>query len=187
MLKKLRTSLLATALAIGSLLVLLAAPTHAAGIIRITEVMSNSLATTTAGSIYAGDWFEITNYGDAVVDITGWKVDDNSHGSGTALALNGITSVGIGESVMFTESANTGGVHVADFKTFWGLGAGVQVGSYTGSQIGFSSSGDGVSVWTSSGTEINRVNLAQRPLTRRSTGATKPPARWAPTRWARSA
>ena len=61
MLKQLRTSLLATALAIGSLLVLLAAPTHAAGIIRITEVMSDSTATTTAGSIYAGDWFEITN------------------------------------------------------------------------------------------------------------------------------
>lgn len=159
MLKKLRTSLLATALAIGSLLVLLAAPTHAAGIIRITEVMSNSTATTTAGSIYAGDWFEITNYGDAAVDITGWKMDDNSHASATALALNGITSVGIGESVMFTESANAGGVHVADFKTFWGLGASVQVGSYTGSGAGLSSGGDGVSVWTSSGTEINRVNF----------------------------
>ena len=159
MLKKLRTSLLATALAIGSLLVLLAAPTHAAGIIRITEVMSNSLATTTAGSIYAGDWFEITNYGDAAVDITGWKMDDNSHAFATTVALNGITSVGIGESVMFTESANAGGVHVADFKTFWGLGAGVKVGSYTGSGVGLSGSGDGVSVWTSSGTEINRVNF----------------------------
>ena len=159
MLKQLRTSLLATALAIGSLLVLLAAPTHAAGIIRITEVMSNSLATTTAGSIYAGDWFEITNYGDAAVDITGWKMDDNSHAFATALLLNGITSVGIGESVMFTESANVGGVHVADFKTFWNLGASVQVGSYTGSGAGLSSGGDGVSVWTSSGTEINRVNF----------------------------
>ena len=165
MLKQLRTSLLATALAIGSLLVLLAAPTHAAGIIRITEVMSNSLATTTAGSIYNGDWFEITNYGDAAVDITGWKMDDNSHAFATGLLLNGITSVGIGESVMFTEvssadvAANAGGVRVADFKTFWGLGAGVQVGSYTGSGAGLSSSGDGVSVWTSSGTEINRVNF----------------------------
>ncbi len=165
MLKKLRTSLLATALAIGSLLVLLAAPTHAAGIIRITEVMSNSTALTTAGSIYAGDWFEITNYGDAAVDITGWKMDDNSHASATALLLNGITSVGIGESVVFTEvssadvAANVDGLHVADFKTFWGLGAGVQVGSYTGSGAGLSSGGDGVSVWTSSGTEINRVSF----------------------------
>ncbi len=159
MLKKLRTSLLATALAIGSLLVLLAAPTHAAGIIRITEVMSSSAATTAAGVSYAGDWFEMTNYGDAAVDITGWKVDDSSFTFASALALNGITSVGIGESVMFTESVNAGGVHVADFKTFWGLGASVQVGSYTGSAIGFSSGGDGVSVWTSSGTEINRVNF----------------------------
>lgn len=159
MLKKLRTSLLATALAIGSLLVLLAAPTHAAGTIRITEVMSSSTATTTAGSIYAGDWFEITNYGDAAVDITGWKMDDNTFAFATAFALNGITSVGIGESVVFTESANAGGVHVADFKTFWGLGAGVKVGSYTGTAVSLGSSGDGVSVWTSGGTEINRVSF----------------------------
>ncbi|MCX7403881.1 MAG: lamin tail domain-containing protein, partial [Planctomycetia bacterium] len=106
MLKKLRTSLLATALAIGSLLVLLAAPTHAAGIIQITEVISSSLASTTVGSIYNGDWFEITNYGDAAVDITGWKMDDNTFAFATTVALNGITSVGIGESVVFTESAN---------------------------------------------------------------------------------
>ena len=35
----------------------------------------------------------------------------------------------------------------------------MQVGSYTGSGAGLSSGGDGVSVWTSSGTEINRVNF----------------------------
>jgi len=163
MLKKLRTSLLATALAIGSLLVLLAAPTHAAGIIRITEVMSNSAATTTVGSIYAGDWFEITNYGDAAVDITGWKMDDNSFAFATTVTLNGITSVASGESVVFTESANAGGVQVADFKTFWGLGAGKQVGSYTGTGVSLGSSGDGVSVWTSAGTEINRVSFGAAP------------------------
>jgi hypothetical protein len=45
---------------------------QAAGTIRITEVMSNAL---TLGSM---DWWEITNYGDTAVDLTGWKMDDNS-------------------------------------------------------------------------------------------------------------
>jgi hypothetical protein len=28
---------------------------------------------------YAADWFEVTNTGPTAVDITGWKVDDNSN------------------------------------------------------------------------------------------------------------
>ncbi|MEI6239403.1 MAG: lamin tail domain-containing protein [Planctomycetia bacterium] len=156
MLRRLRSSLLVTSLAIASLLAPIAAPVHAAGIIRITEAMSNSLVTNTTG-VFNGDWFELTNYGDASVDITGWKVDDNSFSFGSSLALNGITSIAANESVMFTE--NAGGVSVGDFKTFWGLGSNVQVGYYSGSGIGLSSAGDGVVIYTSGGTEINRVSF----------------------------
>ena len=155
MLRSLRQSTLLTALALGSLVAQIAAPAHAAGIIRITEVMSNSTVANSAGSIWNGDWFELTNYGDAAVDITGWKVDDNSFAFGSSLPLNGITSIAANESVMFTE--NAGGVNVTDFKTFWGLGTSVQVGYYSGSGIGLSSSGDGVVIYTSGSTEINRV------------------------------
>ena len=157
MLRSLRQSTLLTALALGSLVAQIAAPAHAAGIIRITEVMSNSTVANSAGSIWNGDWFELTNYGDAAVDITGWKVDDNSFAFGSSLPLNGITSIAANESVMFTE--NAGGVNVTDFKTFWGLGTSVQVGYYSGSGIGLSSSGDGVVIYTSGSTEINRVSF----------------------------
>ena len=61
-------------------LLALTLPTHAAGILRITEAMTN-------GDIV--DWFEVTNVGDAAVNISGYKVDDSSYAFGTALALNG--------------------------------------------------------------------------------------------------
>jgi hypothetical protein len=50
----------------------LAQAANAAAIIRVTEVMSSSGVGGTA------DWFELTNYGDATVDISGWRMDDNS-------------------------------------------------------------------------------------------------------------
>ena len=163
MLHDIRRSALCTAICLGSVLAPVVQPAHAAGIIRITEVMSNSTVTPVAGSIYAGDWFELTNYGDASVDITGWKVDDNSFSFASSLPLSGITSIGIGESVVFTE--NAGGVNVGDFKTFWNLGPSVQVGYYSGSGIGLSSNGDGVIVYTSAGTEVNRVSFGSAVAT----------------------
>ena len=64
---KVRISLLVGLLAVG-----VTSMTHAVGIIRITEVMSSS------GTGGSQDWFELSNVGDASVDITGWKMDDNS-------------------------------------------------------------------------------------------------------------
>lgn len=157
MFSNLRRSSCSTALALGALIAPIAAPAHAAGIIRITEVMSSSTATPAVGSIYAGDWFELTNYGDASLDISGWRMDDNSFSFGGSVGLNGITSVGVGESVVFIE--NTAGDRVADFKTFWGLGSTMQVGYYGGSGVGLSSGGDGVAVYTSGGTEISKVSF----------------------------
>jgi autotransporter-associated beta strand protein len=164
MLRSLRQSTLLTALALGSVVAPIAAPAHAAGIIRITEVMSNSTVTNSAGSIWNGDWFELTNYGDASVDISGWKMDDNSFNFANSVALNGVTSVGIGESVVFTE--NTAGDKVSDFKTFWGLGSTMQVGYFGGSGVSLGSGGDGVVVYTSDGTEINRVSFGSATATR---------------------
>ena len=157
MLQTLRRSSTLTALALVATIAPIAAPVHAGGIIRITEVMSSSLATNSAGSIFNGDWFELTNYGDASVDITGWKMDDNSFSFGSSVALNGISSIATGESVAFVE--NTLGDKVSDFKTFWGLGSTMQVGYYGGSGVGLASAGDGVVVFTSGGTEVNRVSF----------------------------
>jgi len=123
--------------------------------IRITEVMSSSAAT----GVGTQDWFEATNYGSSPVDITGWKVDDSSFSSAVALALNGVTSIGPGESVMFTEIASTVAAgsesnEVANWRSFWGgAAATAQVGWYRGSGIGLSSAGDGIVLFDSANVE----------------------------------
>lgn len=116
--------------------------------LRITEVMSSG---------GTSDWFELTNYGSTAIDVTGWKVDDNSFNFATAVLLNGVTSIAPNERVIFCENANA--AYAATFRTFWGLAADVQVGTYTGSGIGLSSSGDGVIVFDASGIEVWRVSF----------------------------
>lgn len=160
MLRTLRRSAAVPAVAIAAILAH-GLTAHGAAIMRISEVMSNSLATNTPGSIYNGDWFELTNFGDVAQDITGWKFDDSSFSFASSVALAGVTSVAAGESVVFIE--NVGGTNVADFKTFWGLGSTMQVGYYGGSGVGLSSAGDGVAVFTADGTEINRVSFGAAP------------------------
>lgn len=125
------------------------------GQVRITEVMSSSAVAPTA----TPDWFEVTNLGNVAVDITGWKVDDNSFALATALALNGITSIPAGKSVIFIETA-TPETTIATFKTVWGSSVdNVSIGSYTGSGIGMSSGGDGTILFDGTGTEVTRVSF----------------------------
>ena len=113
--------------------------------IRITEVMSSS------GTGGTEDWFELTNFGTTSVDITGWKMDDNSFDYTNAVALNGITTIASGESVIFLEVKSKGNpaVDVPAFKTFWwGASANAtQVGYYTGSGVGLGSTGDGLIIF----------------------------------------
>lgn len=121
--------------------------TQAAAILRITEAMSS-------GDV--ADWFEVTNYGDTAANITGYQVDDSSFAVSTSLALNGITSIAPGQSVVFIEgTAADPTLNVAAFKTAWNLGSAVQVGGYGGGGIGFASGGDGVTLFTgAAGTEL---------------------------------
>jgi len=154
--RSLSAALLATVAWTGSV--------HAAGIIRITEAMSNAL---TLGSM---DWWEITNYGDAAIDITGWRMDDNSYSFANSLALTPYASgtdtawslVQPGESVVFMETASAATL-VPQFQALWNLGSGTgtirnpKLGSYAGSGASLSSAGDAVVIYDAIGTEINRV------------------------------
>src|SRR5215471_8585991 len=56
-----------------------------------------------ASNTYNADWFELTNTGASAQDITGWKMDDNSHTFGSAVGLRGVTSIAPGQSVVFVE------------------------------------------------------------------------------------
>ena len=132
--------------AIGAIAVV-ASSAHA--YLRVTEAMSSS------GTGGTNDWFEVTNYGSSAVDVTGFKMDDNSFSFANSVLLNGITSIGAGESVIFVESTSSS-FDVASFQTFWGGLSGVQIGFYNGSGAGvsFSSNGDGVVVFNASGAEM---------------------------------
>ena len=106
-------------------------------------------------TLVGADWFEVTNNGTAALDITGWKMDDNSNSFAAALPLSGITSIAPGESVIFLETtvANTASV-IANFKSAWfgsNIPANLQVGNYTGSGAGLSTSADAVNLFDSSG------------------------------------
>lgn len=123
--------------------------------VRVTEAMSSSAAVSGGTS----DWFELTNYGSSAVNIAGWKVDDSSFASGTALPLNVVTSIAAGESAVFIEIPSTtpAGSEAQDvtaWRTFWGNPvATTQVGWYRGSGIGLSSAGDGLVVFDAANVE----------------------------------
>lgn len=131
------------------------------GRVLITEVAPWS----SGNSPVAADWFEVTNTGATVVDITGWKVDDNSESPVAAIALNGVTSIAPGESVIFIETA-TPGTTVPFFLTNWfgaNPPAGLQVGSYTGAGIGLGTSGDAVNLYDSGNVRRANVSFVNSP------------------------
>jgi hypothetical protein len=122
-----------------------AAPARAQ--VRVTEVAPWS----SGNAPIAADWFEVTNFGASAVNITGWKFDDNSNAFGSSVALNGITSIAAGESVIFLESTTS---LSAAFKTEWfgaSAPAALQVGYYSGSGVGLSTGGDAVNLFNAAG------------------------------------
>ncbi len=136
-------------------------PPLAAGSIIITEVAPWSSGNSPLGA----DWFEVTNTSANAVNIAGWKMDDNSNSFSAAVALNGITSIAAGESVIFIESDAPATV-VPAFKTLW-FGAnpppGLQIGTYTGSGVGLSTSGDAVNLFNSAGVLQASVTFGASP------------------------
>jgi hypothetical protein len=110
-------------------------------------------------SALAKDWFELTNTGSTAVDITGWKMDDSSNAFASAVALNGITSIAAGESVIFIESATS--ASSAFISNWFGASApaGLQIGNYTGSGVGLGTGGDGVSIFDASGVLQAKVSF----------------------------
>ncbi len=143
-----KKAILATALLAASIL-----PIHAQ--IFITEAAPWS----SGNSPIAADWFELTNTGASAVNISNWRVDDDSNAFASALTLTGITNIGAGESVIFLEgSAAT----VTAFKTNW-FGANppltLQVGFYSGAGIGFGTGGDQINIFNGSGTKLAGVTF----------------------------
>ncbi len=89
-------------------------PAHA-GIV-ISEV---DPAGSASGTGYSQDWFELTNTGTSAVDITGWKMDDNSDSFALSVPLAGVTSIAAGQSVVFIESTAGNPTPQSAFETAW--------------------------------------------------------------------
>ena len=98
------------------------------------------------------DWFEVTNTKAVAVDITGWKVDDNSQSPAGAVLLNGITSINPGESVIFIESNNLATITTTFLNNWFGTNptGSLRIGNYSGSGIGLGTGGDQVNIYNSS-------------------------------------
>jgi len=127
--------------------------------VRITEVApwSSGVAPISA------DWFEVTNIGLSVVNISGWKFDDNSNSFAASVALNGITAIAAGESVIFIESA---GSPATTFKNLWfgpSAPANLQIGTYSGSGVGLSTAGDAVNLYNAAGNLQANVSFGISP------------------------
>jgi uncharacterized protein YjiK len=108
---------------------------------------------------YGADWFELSNAGNTPVDLTGWRMNDDSNTFAGGAALSGITSLPVGGSVVFVEGdASTA---AAFTKAWFGATppAGLQVGSYSGSGVGLSTDGDAVSVFDAAGTRRTGVSF----------------------------
>ena len=136
----------------------------AAGTVIVSEVAPWASGNSTLGA----DWFEITNTGSTAIDISGWRVDDNSNSFGSSVALAGVTSIGAGESVIFIErgSAVDATTLINSFKSLWfgsNVPAGIQIGTYTGSGIGLGTGGDAVNIYNSSGVLQTNVSFGSSP------------------------
>lgn len=125
-------------------------------------IISEVAPWSSGNSAVNADWFELTNTGSSAVTITGWKVDDNSNSFGSAVTLQGISSIGAGESVIFIEGASANTV----FAPNWfgvNVPAGLQIGRYSGSGIGLGTGGDALNIFAADGTLVTRVGFGASP------------------------
>jgi uncharacterized protein YjiK len=130
-----------------------------------TIVISEIAPWSSSNSPLAADWFEVTNTGSSAVDLTGWKMDDNSHSIANAVPMSGITSIAPGEAVIFIETADLA-TTAAAFRSLW-FGANpprvTQIGSYSGSGVGLSSNGDEVTLFDGAGNLVTGVGFGVAP------------------------
>jgi uncharacterized protein YjiK len=130
------------------------------GKLLITEVAPWASSTT-----LGADWFEVTNTSATTIDITGWRMDDSSETFAGTVALNGITSIAPGESVIFIETTDLAGKSLEFLATWFGTHApsGLRIGSYTGSGVGLSGTADAVNLYDGSGVLQAKVTFGASP------------------------
>lgn len=124
------------------------------GDIRITEIMNRSAHPTGTSN---GDWFELTNNGALVLDITGWSWDDSDGVAGTS-GFGSITSIDAGKSIIFVQE--TIGAEAAWIND-WGINgvSVVNLGASATAFQDFSVSGDSLNIYNGSNTLVASVTF----------------------------
>jgi len=134
------------------------------GALLITEVDPSG-----SSASYGADWFDLTNTGKTTLNITGWKMDDNSNSFSLAVPLRNVTSIGAGQTVVFFEGTSTGTTDstiATNFESAWFGGnvpSGFTTGAYGGSGVGLSTSGDAVNIFDASGISLPPAPLSTMP------------------------
>jgi len=134
---------------------------HAANGLTISEAAPWA----SGNSSYASDWFEVTNTTTTAVNISGWRMDDNSNAFASSVPLSGITSIGAGESVVFLESS-TPATTIPAFTAAWFSSnppSGLHIGTYSGSGVGLSTAGDAVNLFDAGGALQAKVTFGASP------------------------
>ncbi len=145
----------------GSAILLLASSGRSAVIISEVDPSGSSATSNT----YNADWFELTNTGTSAQDITGWKIDDNSHSFSTAVGLRGVTSIAPGKSIVFVEGLADGSTDAtidSNFTNFWFGGSvpsGFTIGNYGGTGVGLSQTADEVNIYDAAGNQVTGVGF----------------------------
>jgi predicted extracellular nuclease/uncharacterized protein YjiK/Ca2+-binding RTX toxin-like protein len=141
------------------------------GVTNVNEVLPSAIISEVApwgsgNTTYAADWFEVTNTGTSDIDLTGWKMDDNSNAFASAVALRGLTVLPVGKSAIFLEGTATGSTDaaiIANFSTAWFGTAtppsNVLIGTYGGSGVGLSTGGDAVNLFDATGDRVAGVSF----------------------------
>jgi hypothetical protein len=138
-----RKSLLAIAAAVAAV-GFTGSVSKAAGIIKITEFMSND------GPGSLGEWVEYTNVGDAPVDMTGWSHSDSDATPGNVPFGSTFGVVQPGESVLFVENLP------ATFAAGWNVPSSVKIFG-PNSKDNLSSGSDQINLYDSLGAQVDQV------------------------------
>ena len=97
------------------------------------------------------------------MDITGWKMDDNSDSFCARGAPYWRTSIAPGQSVVFVEDTGTTDAAVDPaFESAWfgsNVPAGFTIANYGGMGVGLGSGGDAVNIFDSTGTPVTGVTF----------------------------
>jgi len=130
------------------------------GVGNVARLIITEVAPWASGnSPYLADWFEVTNVGGAAVDMTGWKMDDNSNSFALSVPIVGVGSIAPGQSAVLIEGTAT---TASNFVAAWfgaSPPAGFLIGSYTGAGVGLSTSGDAVNLFNTSGIQVTGVQF----------------------------